>query len=170
MIGPTLPVIVHQRHWDDADAADLREAQVAETELRYGTPDYEPGPAPSAADITVFFVAYSDDVPVGCGGLRQLSDTEAEIKRMYVAPPYRGSGVSTGILDALERYARERAWLSLVLETGVAQPDAIRFYEREGFTRIPNFGHYAGCELSICYSKALFPNDPTDDMLCEGCQ
>lgn len=164
-------MILRQVPWDDADAIALREAQVAEIEVRYGTPDSEPGPAPTAADITAFFVAYTaDGEPAGCGGLRQLGDSEAEIKRMYVAPQHRGSGVSTGILDALESYGRQRAWLRLVLETGEAQPDAIRFYEREGFTRIPNFGYYADSELSICYEKALFGSDPAADALCEGCQ
>lgn len=164
-------MIVRRAAWDDPEATALREAQRAEMELRYGTPDSEPGPAPTAADITAFFVAYSDDgEPAGCGGLRQLNDAEAEIKRMYVTPPSRGSGVSVGILDALESYGRERAWLRLVLETGEAQPDAIRFYEREGFTRIPNFGHYADSALSICFEKPLFAIDPAGDALCEGCQ
>ena len=45
----------------------------------------------------------------------------------------------------------------LVLETGDQQPDAIRFYEREGFTRIPNFGHYVDSELSLCYERVLQP-------------
>ena len=164
-------MIVRQVAWDDPEATALRAAQRAEMELRYGTPDSEPGPAPTAAAIPAFFMAYGDDnEPAGCGGLRQLSDSEAEIKRMYVAPHYRGSGVSTGILDALESYGRERAWLRLVLETGEAQPDAIRFYEREGFTRIPNFGHYADSALSICFEKLLFGGDPANDALCEGCQ
>ena len=164
-------MIVRQVAWDDPEAVMLREAQGIEMELRYGTPDFEPGPAPTAAAITVFFVAYTDDnEPAGCGGLRQLSDSEAEIKRMYVAPHHRGSGVSTGILTALESFGRERAWLRLVLETGEAQPDAIRFYEREGFTRIPNFGHYADSALSICFEKPLFALDPAGEVDCEGCQ
>ena len=164
-------MIVRQVPWDDADATALRGAQRAEMELRYGTPDSEPGPAPTAHDITAFFVAYGDDnEPTGCGGLRQLSDTEAEIKRMYVAPRYRGSGVSTGILDALESFGREQAWQRLVLETGDAQPDAIRFYRREGFTRIPNFGYYTGEKLSLCFEKLLLTADPAAETDCEGCQ
>ena len=36
-----------------------------------------------------------------------------------------------------------------------AQPDAIRFYEREGYTRIDNFGPYGGEPLSVCYARSL---------------
>ena len=42
-----------------------------------------------------------------------------------------------------------------MLETGEAQPDAVRFYEREGYTRIPNFGYYAESPISLCYEKRL---------------
>jgi putative acetyltransferase len=139
--------------WDHPDSEQLRSAQQAEIAIRYGTPDSEPGPKPSAADITVFYVAYEGEEPVGCGGLRQLDERHGEIKRMYVVPHRRGAGVSTAILAHLEAEARRRGWERLVLETGDEQPDAVRFYEREGYTRIPNFGYYADSQLSLCYEK-----------------
>jgi GNAT superfamily N-acetyltransferase len=141
--------------WDDPASARLREAQQAELAERYGIPDSEPGPKPSAADITIFFVAFEGGLAVGCGGLRTLDSEHGEVKRMYVIPDRRGAGVATAVLRVLENEARVRAWNRLVLETGVAQPDAMRFYEREGYTAIPNFGYYVGSELSRCYAKAL---------------
>jgi putative acetyltransferase len=139
--------------WNHPDSERLRADQQAEIALRYGTPDSEPGPKPSATDISVFFVAYDGDEAVGCGGLRTLDEKHGEIKRMYVVPGRRGSGVASAILRHLEVEARSRAWDRLVLETGDEQPDAVRFYEREGYTRIPNFGYYADSELSICFEK-----------------
>ena len=142
--------------WDHPASVSLRQAQRDEIEQRYGTPDSEPGPAPTGEDITVFFVAFGDDdEPLGCGGLRQLDPTEAEVKRMFVAPQHRGTGVSTAILRTLEAYGRDRGYTRLVLETGDQQPDAIRFYEREGYDRIPNFGYYADSDASLCFAKAL---------------
>ncbi len=164
-------MIVRQVAWDAPESIALRAAQRAELDVRYGTPDSEPGPAPTVGDIVAFFVAYADDGrPVGCGGLRVLGPGEAEIKRMFVVSRSRGTGVSTAILDALEGFGRERGWSRLILETGNAQPDAMRFYEREGYTRIPNFGHYAESELSVCYEKPLFGSDPAADAHCEGCE
>lgn len=164
-------MIVRQVPWSDVGATTLREAQRVEVEARYGTPDSEPGPAPSAEDITAFFVAYDDSgAPVGCGGLRELPGNEAEVKRMFVMPAHRGTGVSRAILLELELFGRERGWSRLVLETGDRQPDAVRFYEREGFTRIPNFAYYADSEHSLCYEKALFAVDPAGEITCEGCQ
>jgi len=150
--------------WDDPAGEALRVAQQTEVSARYGVPDSEPGPKPTAADIAVFLVAFevADDGSgdgseraVGCGGLRPLDPSHGEIKRMYVIPERRGTGVSTAILSALESEARDRGWSRLVLETGDQQPDAMRLYEREGYTRIPNFGYYADSPLSICYEKSL---------------
>lgn len=141
--------------WDHPDSERLRDDQQAEIAIRYGTPDSEPGPKPSASDITVFFVAYDGDEAVGCGGLRQLDEQHGEIKRMYVVPHRRGAGVSTAILAHLEHEARRRGWDRLVLETGDEQPDAVRFYVREGYTPIPRFGYYVNSELSLCYEKRL---------------
>jgi len=150
---------IRQVDWANPDAEALRAAQRAEIEERYGTPDSEPGPAPTAADITVFFVAYeiADDsaAAVGCGGLRQIDERHGEVKRMFVAPANRGTGVSTAILRTLETWAGAQGWDRLVLETGDRQPDAIRFYEREGYTRIPAFGHYADSAISLCYERRL---------------
>jgi GNAT superfamily N-acetyltransferase len=149
-------VTVRQVEWDHPASISLRAAQRAEIEERYGTPDSEPGPAPSGDDITAFFVAFNDDgLPLGCGGVRQLSETEAEVKRMFVRPESRGSGVSTAVLARIEEYGRERGWQRLLLETGDRQPDAVRFYTREGYEPVPRFGYYADSESSLCFAKEL---------------
>jgi GNAT superfamily N-acetyltransferase len=150
-------MIIERTDFDAPASAALRQAQQDEIAVRYGRPDSEPGVKPSAADITVFFVAFDDDnEPIGCGGLRQLDDEHGEIKRMYVRPESRGTGVSTAILNRLELFALENGWHRLVLETGDQQPDAIGFYTREGYTRIPNFGYYAESDSSLCFEKVLF--------------
>ena len=146
---------IRELAWDDPRGEALRLAQRAELTIRYETPDSEPGPAPTAADISLFLVAFDGDEAIACGGLRQIDTSHGEVKRMYVLPNRRGSGVSTAVLRALEDAARERGWDRLVLETGDRQPDAIRFYEREGYSRIPNFGHYVDSALSLCFEKVL---------------
>ncbi|MGX6602407.1 GNAT family N-acetyltransferase [Micromonosporaceae bacterium Da 78-11] len=147
---------IEERAWDDPAGAALRTAQRVELDERYGSDDHEPGTPPSAADIDVFLVAIDPDGnPIGCGALRRLDRADAEIKRMYVTPANRGTGVAAGLLRALEAAAVDRGWTTLRLETGSAQPDAIRFYEREGYQPIPLFGAYRGAELSVCYERTL---------------
>jgi GNAT superfamily N-acetyltransferase len=147
---------IEERTWDDADGAALRTAQRTELDSRYGSDDHEPGAAPSAADIDVFLVAVTPSGrAIGCGALRRLDAHSAEVKRMYVEPASRGSGVAAALLRSLEERAFARGWTTLRLETGPAQPDAIRFYEREGYRPIPLYGVYAGSDLSLCYERAL---------------
>lgn len=149
-------VHVHPEAWDEPDGAALRAAQRAELDARYGCDDHEPGATPTAEDIEVFLVARDDSgAALGCGGLRLLEPGAAEIKRMYVVPEARGTGVATSVLRALEDAARDRGLDTLKLETGHGQPDAMRFYEREGYSRIANFGSYAGAEISRCYARRL---------------
>jgi GNAT superfamily N-acetyltransferase len=149
-------VTVESESWDGADGVRLRAAQRAELDARYGNDDHEPGVAPTAEDIGVFLVARdTHGAAVGCGGLRLLGPGSAEIKRMYVEPAVRGTGVAVAILHALEHEARRRDIVDLLLETGTAQPEAMRFYEREGYHRIDNFGPYQGEALSVCYARQL---------------
>jgi GNAT superfamily N-acetyltransferase len=149
-------VILHAVDWDDPAAVALRSAQRDEIAERYGRRDSEPGPAPSGADIAHFVVAVgSDGTPLGCGGLRQLDNSSGEIKRMYVVPASRGSGVAAAVLAALEAHARARGWTHLRLETGDAQPDAVAFYTKHGYRPIPRFGHYADEPTSHCFERVL---------------
>jgi putative acetyltransferase len=148
-------VIIREVPWDHPDAIALRKAQRDEVALRYGRPDTEPASAtPTGIDIAVFLVAY-DEEPIACGALRELDDTSGEIKRMYVRPDRRGTGVSTAIVRALESRALELGWTRLALETGDRLPEARRFYEREGYVRIPRFGHYIDSAHAVCYEKTL---------------
>jgi putative acetyltransferase len=161
-VGRVVPeLLIEAVPFDHPDAAALRAAQRAELAERYGTPDSEPGPAPTAADTAVFLLAReAAGAVIACGALRALGDGVGEVKRMYVVPQRRRSGVAGAVLAALEAEAVDRGWTVLKLETGTEQPDAMAFYERHGYRRIPNFGHYAGSALSVCYERALVPAAP----------
>ena len=145
--------------WNDPAGAALRDAQKHEVNTVF-YPDFddtEPGTKPSADDIAVFYVAFAGEQPVACGGLRPLGSDYGEVKRMYVDPAFRGRGLSSAILSALESDARSRGWSRVLLETGDRMTPARRFYEREGYRRIEPFGPYTDSELSICYEKVLTP-------------
>jgi GNAT superfamily N-acetyltransferase len=142
--------------WDHPDAVALREALRLDIAVMYGREGSEPtGSAATGQDVAVFLVAYVDDRAVGCGGLRVIEDGVGEVKRMYVDPSYRSTGLSTSVLNALERWASEHQVGILRLETGDLLAAAHRFYEREGYVRIPLFGPYVGSTVSRCYEKQL---------------
>ena len=43
-------------------------------------------------------VAYENDIPVGCGAIKEFSPNIMEVKRMYTLPDCRGKGIATQIL------------------------------------------------------------------------
>jgi GNAT superfamily N-acetyltransferase len=103
----------------------------------------------------VFVVALKGGVAAACGALRILDDASGEVKRMFVMPAYRGSGLARAVLAYVEASARKRGLTRLRLETGSGQPEAIRLYESSGYHRIPCYGEFAADPLSRCFEKAL---------------
>ncbi|WP_432524059.1 GNAT family N-acetyltransferase [Kineococcus sp. SYSU DK006] len=155
-MGAAVGVVVAAEDWDAPDGVRLRAAQRAELDARYGSDDHEPGTPPTAADVSVFLVARdAGGRALGCGGLRLLEPGTAEVKRMYVEPAARGTGTAVDLLRALEERARALGVRRLLLETGTLQPEAVRFYAREGYERVEGFGPYAGQELSVCFGRDL---------------
>jgi putative acetyltransferase len=100
-------------------------------------------------------VAYEQDLPMGCGAMREYGPTIMEVKRMYTYPGSRGKGIATRVLAELERWAAELSYRKCVLETGKRQPEAIGLYEKNGYKAIPNYGQYVAMENSVCFEKKL---------------
>src|SRR2546426_10534778 len=89
-------------------------------------------PAEVADGRGTFLVVYRRGTPVGCGALRLLDAETAELKRMYVSPIVRGSGLGRRLVAALEAEARALGVRRLVLETGVRQAAALALYRATG--------------------------------------
>lgn len=99
--------------------------------------------------------ATGQTVLVGCVGMRRHSDSDAELKRMYIRRPFRGRGWSRELLRLVETQALSMGFVRLILETGTPQPEAIGLYESSGYESIPGFGHYRDEPLNRCYAKQL---------------
>jgi GNAT superfamily N-acetyltransferase len=142
---------------DSVAGATLAGAHLAEMERRYGAEDEEDGLVPDqlAPPHGTFLVAWLDDEAVGCGGLRCIEPGVGEIKRMYVAPSVRRSGVARMILTELEVNAHAFGYARLKLETGIKQPEAIALYESHGYEQIEPYGVYKDSPLSRCYAKDI---------------
>lgn len=100
-------------------------------------------------------VAYSNEIAVGCGAIKEQDGNCMEVKRMYVTPEARGKGIATKVLQELEKWAAELNYTSCVLETGKRQPEAIALYKKNGYQTIPNYGQYVGVENSMCFKKTV---------------
>jgi putative acetyltransferase len=109
----------------------------------------------SLVSIDAAVIASLDGKPIGCGCFKRFDNDAVEIKRMFVRLENRGSGAASRILSELESWARELGYRRAVLETGLKQVEAIRFYTKSGYSRIENYGQYAEMTTSICMAKDL---------------
>lgn len=98
---------------------------------------------------------YKNDMAVACGGMKPYDNKTMEIKRMWTNETERKKGIASKILSELEEWARELLYEKCILETGARQLEALKFYERNGYNRIPNFGQYSAIENSRCFEKVL---------------
>jgi putative acetyltransferase len=138
------------------DAATLTALLDAELAARYPGLNYDHFELTASqvrAGHGVFLIAREGDEPIGCAALRRLDRFTGEIKRVYVLPSARGARVGRRLLAELEWYARQFGLSTLVLHTGVRQPEAIRLYENSGFTPCSGFWRYAHTHEGVCMAK-----------------
>ena len=78
-----------------------------------------------------------DGEPLGCVAMRPMSeDGCCEMKRLYVAPAARGSGVGLALVEAIVAAARHAGYREMRLDTLPTMTTALWLYERQGFVRI----------------------------------
>ncbi|CAH0150386.1 hypothetical protein SRABI76_00777 [Microbacterium oxydans] len=161
--------IVEAVSWDDPRAEALRADMDAEIGPRYA--DKLDGVAAETAArigtalsvvpdsiVATIIVTDAAGMPVGHAALRTLGGALAdalEVKRVFVAPGARGTGVSRLLMAELERIAADLGAERLILQTGDRQPEAVALYERIGYTRIPIYPPYLEITFSQCFEKPL---------------
>jgi GNAT superfamily N-acetyltransferase len=145
--------------YTEAVARTLVDAALADLAERYGGSgdDTPVQPREFAPPDGAFLVASVDGRPVDCCAWRTRPDDPdaAEVKRLYTAPGWRGRGVASALVRAVEESARAAGRTRIVLETGRAQPEAIALYTKLGYDRIPNFGYYRDHEGCVSFGRSL---------------
>lgn len=105
----------------------------------------------------LFVGALFDADLAGCGAVKTMDDdgVYGEIKRVFVAPSYRGRGISRAIMETLERHLAEIGVPLARLEMGGLQPEALGLYRRMGYAERPPFGKYRPDPQSLFMEKRL---------------
>jgi DNA-binding MarR family transcriptional regulator/N-acetylglutamate synthase-like GNAT family acetyltransferase len=86
-----------------------------------------------------FLIARLDGRPVGCGAVKTIEPGIGSIKRMWVSPEVRGSGVGRRMLAALEKEAAALGISLFRLETNRSLHEAQALYRHSGYHEVPAF-------------------------------
>lgn len=91
----------------------------------------------------VYFLALDEVVPVGFVKVKKhsLNDhlesgAQMELQKIYVLPAYQQKGVGNALMNAVKELAKTINPDHLWLDTHISNEKAIRFYEKNGFTKI----------------------------------
>lgn len=104
-----------------------------------------------------FWTAWIDGALCGCGALKQLDGSNAELKSMRTRAAFLRRGVGQALLDEIVRTARQRGYTQLWLETGTgaAFDAAHALYLRNGFEWSGAFGDYTATDFNVFMVKTL---------------
>ncbi len=96
-------------------------------------------PGKYAAPQGRLYLAFIDNHPAACIALRPFSDTECEMKRLYVRPGYRGQGLARALGKRIISDARTIGYSAMLLDTLSDMTAARTLYESLGFHYIDSY-------------------------------
>lgn len=105
--------------------------------------------------ITEVLIAYIDDEAVGCAGLKGYSETDVEIKRVWVEPEERGQHIALDMMAQIEERAVNDGYKRTILQTREIMKDAVGLYKKLGYKQIDNYPPYDKLDGAICFAKIL---------------
>lgn len=89
----------------------------------------------------LFLIQAADEQYAGCGAIRKIEGSIAELKRMYIRPSTRGLGLGHQLLQKAIQVAEELRYEIIRLDTMPFMENAIRLYEKMGFYQIEPYRH-----------------------------
>jgi GNAT superfamily N-acetyltransferase len=104
-------------------------------------------PADLVSPDGVLLLARVDGEAAGLGGLRHLDTEVAEVKSMYVAPPFRGTGLGRRILARLDEIALEHGCRAVRLDTSDYLTAAVGLYRSAGYREVPAYNENPKADL-----------------------
>jgi putative acetyltransferase len=86
--------------------------------------------------LGALILAYHSEIPVGCAGIREIDNSTAELKRMFVKPEYRGMKIGYNLMILALEKAKEMNYQKIRLDSLETMKEARKLYDSFGFYEI----------------------------------
>ncbi len=106
------------------------------------------------ACMTVWVAVSAQGNVVGTIGGAVVSSSEGHLRGMAVPPQWHGRGIAQRLLEAMEKHLLATGCTRISLDTTEPLQRAMRFYEKNGFTRTGKITDFFGMPL-IEYAKSF---------------
>lgn len=94
--------------------------------------------APPKGDL---ILCKNGDEFIGCVGIRSFSDEVAEMKRLYVKPGARKSGIGSALIKEAEAFAIYNGYKEIKLDTLNTMTTAVELYKKNGYIETTAYYH-----------------------------
>jgi len=88
------------------------------------------------AKRNAFWVVEATNGIVGSFGIEIRTESDTELRRMYLDRGYRGAGIAQRMIECAQARARALGFTKMILSTAEIQKAAERFYRKSGFQQI----------------------------------
>lgn len=81
------------------------------------------------------YLVTQEEKPIAVFALYRLSDTEIEIKNIAIVNELQGKGIGSTLINEVKQIAKAGNYKSLIVDTGDASTEQIRFYEKNSLEK-----------------------------------
>lgn len=100
-------------------------------------------------NIENVWIAYENNLPIGCIAYRKKSPDVGEVKRLFIKKEYRGKGISRELFSVMKSHAKSQGCGKLYLDTRITLEPAVSLYKSLGFEITFRQGLYVQMETAI---------------------
>ena len=102
-----------------------------------------------------FWSAWEENQLLGCGALKELNSSHAELKSMRTDPSHLRKGVARKLLQHIINEAKARNYQHISLETSYTFKPALQLYNQFGFVTCEPFAEYTHDTNSVFMTLKL---------------
>lgn len=119
---------------NDCNFGKYLELQNYDAELRnlmdkYGVPDGR------------LYIAKVNKSIAGCIGMKKIDESNCEMKRLYVRPPFRGLKLANLLVERIIQDAKDIGYQHMLLDTLPFLTNVIGLYKKYGFYEIESYNN-----------------------------